>query len=75
MATYEQVITALRAADAAGNTQDARRLATIAANMKATMSTTARAAAPMEYTAEQMAPATPEDVGFSGNADKKCSYQ
>lgn len=68
MATYEQVITALRAADAAGNTQDARRLATIAANMRATMSTTARTAAPVEYTAEQMAPATPEDVGFSGKA-------
>lgn len=68
MATYEQVITALRAADAAGNTQDARRLATIAANMRATMSTTTRTAAPVEYTAEQMAPATPEDVGFSGNA-------
>jgi len=68
MATYEQVITALRAADASGNTQDARRLATIAANMRATMSTTTRTAPPMEYTAEQMAPATPEDVGFSGNA-------
>ena len=68
MATYEQVITALRAADAAGNTQDARRLATIAANMRATMSTTARTAAPVEYTTEQMAPATPEDMGFSGNA-------
>lgn len=67
MATYEQVITALRAADAAGNTQDARRLATIAANMRATAATKA-APAPVEYTAEQMAPATPEDMGYSGAA-------
>lgn len=67
MATYEQVITALRAADAAGNTQDARRLATIAANMRATAATKA-SPAPVEYTAEQMAPATPEDMGYSGAA-------
>lgn len=66
MATYEQVITALRAADAAGNVQDARRLAAIAANMRASTATTPTAAAPVEYTAEQMAPATPEDMGFSG---------
>lgn len=67
MATYEQVITALRAADAAGNVQDARRLAAIASNMRASMAAPARTAvAPVEYTAEQLAPATPEDVGFSG---------
>jgi hypothetical protein len=65
MATYEQVLTALRAADAAGNVQDARRLAAIASNMR-TSSTAPVRAAPVEYTAEQMAPATPEDVGFSG---------
>jgi hypothetical protein len=69
MATYEQVITALRAADAAGNVEDARRLAAIASNMRASAQVTPRAAAPaVEYTAEQMAPATPEDMGFSGNA-------
>lgn len=69
MATYEQVLTALRAADAAGNVQDARRLAAIASNMRASMAAPTRTApAPVEYTAEQMAPATPEDVGFSGNA-------
>lgn len=66
MATYEQVITALRAADAAGNVQDARRLAAIASNMRASMATPTRTVAPVEYTAEQLAPATPEDVGFSG---------
>jgi hypothetical protein len=65
MATYEQVLTALRAADAAGNVQDARRLAAIASNMR-TSATAPLRAAPVEYTAEQMAPATPEDVGFSG---------
>ena len=65
MATYEQVITALRAADAAGNVQDARRLAAIASNMRASMATPTRTApAAVEYTAEQLAPATPEDVGF-----------
>ena len=69
MATYEQVITALRAADAAGNVEDARRLAAIASNMRASQQVAPRAAAPaVEYTAEQMAPATPEDMGFSGNA-------
>lgn len=68
MATYEQVMTALRNADAAGNVEDARRLAQIARSLQATP-----AAQPVarptqtEYTAEQMAPATPEDVGFSGN--------
>ena len=66
MATYEQVLTALRAADAAGNVQDARRLAAIAQNMRASMATPTPA--PVEYTAEQMAPATPEDMGFSGAA-------
>lgn len=66
MATYEQVLTALRAADAAGNVQDARRLAAIAANMRASTATTPTVAAPVEYTAEQMAPATPEDMRFSG---------
>lgn len=66
MATYEQVLTALRAADAAGNVQDARRLAAIAQNMRASMASPAPA--PVEYTAEQMAPATPEDMGFSGAA-------
>jgi hypothetical protein len=65
MATYEQVLTALRAADAAGNVQDARRLAAIASNMRTSATAPVRAA-PVEYTAEQMAPATPEDVGFSG---------
>lgn len=69
MATYEQVITALRAADAAGNVTDARRLAAIASNMRATQQVAPRTTAPaVEYTAEQMAPATPEDMGFSGNA-------
>lgn len=69
MATYEQVITALRAADAAGNVEDARRLAAIAVNMRAAQQISPRAAPPsIEYTAEQMAPATPEDMGFSGNA-------
>jgi hypothetical protein len=69
MATYEQVITALRAADAAGNVEDARRLAAIASNMRASAQVSPRAAAPsVEYTAEQMAPSSPEDVGFSGNA-------
>jgi hypothetical protein len=69
MATYEQVITALRAADAAGNVADARRLAAIASNMRASSQVAPRAAAPsVEYTAEQMAPSSPEDVGFSGNA-------
>lgn len=67
MATYEQVLTALRAADAAGNVQDARRLAAIASNMRVSATAPVRAA-PVEYTAEQMAPATPEDVGFSGAA-------
>jgi hypothetical protein len=67
MATYEQVLTALRAADAAGNVQDARRLAAIASNMRASATAAVRTA-PVEYTAEQMAPATPEDVGFSGDA-------
>ncbi len=69
MATYEQVITALRAADAAGNVADARRLAAIASNMRASAQVASRAVAPaVEYTAEQMAPSSPEDVGFSGNA-------
>ena len=69
MATYEQVITALRAADAAGNVADARRLAAIASNMRASQQVAPRAAAPaVEYTAEQMAPASPEDMGFSGEA-------
>jgi len=69
MATYEQVITALRAADAAGNVEDARRLAAIASNMRASAQVSPRAAAPsVEYTAEQMAPSSPEDVGFSGNS-------
>jgi hypothetical protein len=67
MATYEQVLTALRAADAAGNVQDARRLAAIASNIRASATAPVRTA-PVEYTAEQMAPATPEDVGFSGAA-------
>jgi len=67
MATYEQVLTALRAADAAGSVQDARRLAAIASNMRTSATAPVRAA-PVEYTAEQMAPATPEDVGFSGAA-------
>jgi len=68
MATYEQVMTALRNADAAGNVEDARRLAQIARSLQTTP-----AAQPVarptqtEYTAEQTAPATPEDVGFSGN--------
>lgn len=67
MATYEQVITALRAADAAGNVEDARRLAAIASNMRASAQVSPRAtASAVEYTAEQMAPATPEDMGFSG---------
>lgn len=66
MATYEQILTALRAADAAGNVDDARKLAAIASNMRATP--VRAAAAPVEYTAEQMAPSSPEDVGFSGNA-------
>jgi 2-hydroxychromene-2-carboxylate isomerase len=69
MATYEQVITALRAADAAGNVEDARRLAAIASNMRAAQQVAPRTTPPaVEYTAEQMAPATPEDMGFSGNA-------
>lgn len=69
MATYEQVITALRAADAAGNVEDARRLAAIAVNLRASQQVTPRTAPPsVEYTAEQMAPSSPEDVGFSGNA-------
>ena len=67
MATYEQVLTALRAADAAGNVDDARKLAAIASNMRSSATATVRTA-PVEYTAEQMAPATPEDVGFSGAA-------
>lgn len=72
MATYEQVITALRAADAAGNVEDARRLAAIASNMRASSQVAPRAAAPaVEYTAEQMAPSSPEDVGFSGNASSE----
>jgi hypothetical protein len=66
MATYEQVLTALRAADAAGNVDDARKLAAIASNMRATP--VRATVAPVEYTAEQMAPSSPEDVGFSGNA-------
>jgi hypothetical protein len=69
MTTYEQVITALRAADAAGNVADARRLAAIASNMRASSQVSPRTSAPaVEYTAEQMAPSSPEDVGFSGNA-------
>jgi 2-hydroxychromene-2-carboxylate isomerase len=69
MATYEQVITALRAADAAGNVEDAKRLAAIAVNMRAAQQISPRTAPPsVEYTAEQLAPATPEDMGFSGNA-------
>lgn len=69
MATYEQVLTALRAADAAGNVEDARRLAAIAANMRASTTTPTRTVpSQVEYTAEQMAPSSPEDVGFSGNA-------
>ena len=67
MATYEQVLTALRAADAAGNVDDARKLAAIASNMRSSATAAVRTA-PVEYTAEQMAPATPEDVGFSGAA-------
>jgi hypothetical protein len=68
MATYEQVMTALRNADAAGNVEDARRLAQIARSLQATP-TAQPAARPIqtEYTAEQMAPSSPEDVGFSGN--------
>ena len=34
MATYEQAISALKAADKAGNTEDAKRLASIAAKLK-----------------------------------------
>ena len=67
MATYEQVLTALRAADAAGNVDDARKLAAIASNMRSSATAAVRTD-PVEYTAEQMAPATPEDVGFSGAA-------
>lgn len=67
MATYEQVLTALRAADAAGNVDDARKLAAIASNMRSSATAAVRTA-PVEYTAEQMAPATPEDVGSSGDA-------
>jgi len=68
MATYEQVMTALRNADAAGNVEDARRLAQIARSLQATP-TAQPAARPTqtEYTTEQMAPSSPEDVGFSGN--------
>jgi hypothetical protein len=68
MATYEQVMTALRNADAAGNVEDARRLAQIARSLQAAP-TAQPAARPTqtEYTAEQMAPSSPEDVGFSGN--------
>ena len=67
MATYEQVITALRNADAAGNVEDARRLAQIARSLQQQPATQpAVRPAPVEYTAEQMAPATPEDMGFSG---------
>ncbi len=67
MATYEQVMTALRNADAAGNVEDARRLAQIARSLQQ-QPAAQPAARPTqtEYTAEQMAPATPEDVGFSG---------
>ncbi len=68
MATYEQVMTALRNADAAGNVEDARRLAQIARQLQASpQQATRQPAAPVEYTAEQMAPSSPEDVGFSGN--------
>lgn len=67
MATYEQVMTALRNADAAGNVEDARRLAQIARSLQQQPVTQPAARpAPVEYTAEQMAPATPEDMGFSG---------
>ena len=68
MATYEQVMTALRNADAAGNVEDARRLAQIARSLQTTPAAQPAARPTQtEYTAEQMAPATPEDVGFSGN--------
>lgn len=65
MATYEQVMTALRNADAAGNVEDARRLAQIARSLQ---QQPAARPTQTEYTAEQMAPSTPEDVGFSGEA-------
>jgi len=67
MATYEQVMTALRNADAAGNVEDARRLAQIASQLKTTSQQPSRPRQ-TEYTAEQMAPSSPEDVGFSGEA-------
>jgi hypothetical protein len=67
MATYEQVIQALRAADAAGNTEDAQRLAQIAQSLSQPQNVPVKPRQ-TEYTAEQMAPATPEDVGFSGEA-------
>ena len=56
MATYEQAMQALRAADEAGNVEDAKRLAEIAANLKATKVQTAqprpdpvRGSEPLDY--------------------------
>lgn len=67
MASYDEVMRALRAADAAGNVEDARKLAQIASRLKQTNQTTARPRQ-TEYTPEELAPSTPEDVGASGAA-------
>jgi hypothetical protein len=65
MASYDEVIQALRAADAAGNVEDATKLAQLASSLKQTSQPTARPRQ-TEYTPEQLAPSTPEDVGASG---------
>lgn len=67
MATYDEVLQALRAADSAGNVEDARNLAQIASRLRQTNQPSARPRQ-TEYTAEQLAPSTPEDMGFSGAA-------
>lgn len=67
MATYDEVLQALRAADSAGNVEDARNLAQIASRLRQTNQSSSRPRQ-TEYTAEQLAPSTPEDMGFSGAA-------
>jgi hypothetical protein len=58
--TYEQVIDALRKADAAGNTEDAKRLATIAQNLRAQAEAPAMTAgAPYDPFAQEVAAGAP----------------
>lgn len=60
MATYDQVMTALRNADAAGNVDDAKRLAQIAASMKQQEPTQ-----PVEQPTQEAMPSQPsQDQGY-----------